>query len=339
MEKNLKKPDKLSVCYIIAAAAIECVAVFYYGIRALAVSAAAIAAALIIDFICVKLRGRKYSASDLTCIIEALLLSFMMPSSISFGIIAAASAVMVIIGRHILGENENRVMPAPAIGYVFALVMWKEDVLSFPEITGSFKFMSYSPEELTVSSSSWYNTAGVFKESWYDIFIGSTQGPLGTGVIALIIICAIMLIIARKIRIAPIIGILISTSFFGSVVCKSGSYLNSALYEICANMVIFAAVFLAADKDIAPSKFSFGILYGLVTGMTAYYLTFFTERENAIVPALIICSPICVLLKNLSSRSYLMRKSKKASGSAEKRVTEAEKKKEEWREGEACSNE
>lgn len=302
MKKLGRKTDKLSVTYILALLAIAVVAVVINGYKAALLLAVMSAAAFVADFVCVKLKKRDYELSDLSCIAESWLLAFMFPSTMPLGKAVAASVVAVLLGRHILGENRIRLIPSSVIGYIFALCAWKDDVLSFPNITGDTEAMELS-NGLISSSSAHFNSAGVFREPLFDVFTGNVNGAMGANVIILLLICAIILIISRRVRFAPLLGVLISMAFFGGVVQKSGDFLLSAESEILANMVIFSAIFFASDKDTAPSGFISGMLYGLTLGMVAYYISYFTDQENAIIPAIVICSPICLLCRSFVKKN------------------------------------
>lgn len=302
MRKLESKTDKLSVTYILSLLAIAVVAVVINGFKAALLIIVMSAAAFVADFVCVKLKKRNYEISDLSCIAESWLLAFMFPSTMPLEKALAAAVAAVLLGRHIFGENRTRLMPSPVIGYVFALCAWKDDVLSFPNITGDTEAMELS-NGLIPSSSAHFNSAGVFRESLFDVFTGNINGAMGTNVIILLLICAVILLISRRIRFAPLIGVFVSMAFFGGVVHKSGEFLLSAESEVLANMVLFAAIFFASDKDTAPSGFVSGMLYGLTLGMVAYYISFFTDQENTIIPAIVICSPICLLCRSFVKKT------------------------------------
>lgn len=314
MKKIESKTYNLSVTYIISLIAIATVALFMHGIRVAVLLLVMSVAAFVTDFICVRIKGRNFEISDLSCIAEAWLLAFMFPSLIPLGKAVTSVVVAVIIGRHILGENKVKLLPSPVIGYTFALCAWKDDVLSFKNITGAVDTIELS-DGLVMSSSASFNSSGVFRESDFDILTGNVNGAIGTNVIALLLLCAVILVIARRIRITPFIGVIVSLAFFGGIVQKSGDFILSAKYEVLANMAVFAAIFFVSDKDIAPVKPMSGLLYGLTLGMVSYYLTFFTDQENAIIPAIIICSPICILCRSLAV-------SKKASDNSETTTAE-----------------
>jgi Na+-translocating ferredoxin:NAD+ oxidoreductase RnfD subunit len=294
----MKKSEKISVPYIVVLTAIAVVSIFYYGFRVLLLLFIAMLAGVVTEIVCLNLKKQKYNQNMSSVLSEAVILTFMMPASINIGILIISEIFATAFGRHIFGSGNKKLIPPPVLGYVFALAGWKKEVLSYPEIIGKIGYFSFKKGDLSASSSAMFNSSGVFNVSDYNILVGNTISSLGTGVIGLLIICAVVLLISRKIRISPLIGFVVSISFFGSIVCKSGDYLVSAKYEILANMVIFSAVFLVSDKESAPEKFVPGLLYGLTLGMVTYYFTFFTEQENAVIPAMIICIPIALLCRS-----------------------------------------
>lgn len=308
-----EKSVKLSPIYIISICSILAASSFYYGIRVIILLAVTMFAALCTDYFCTRLQKKKYKASNLDCLAETALLVFMLPASFNFAYAAIAAVFMVIIGRYVLGSGSKRIIPAPAVGYIFALVFWKRNLLSFPENTNQ-NFWSLKLGNLVSSSSSYFNLNEDYKENFFDVLIGNVTGALGTNIIILLVFIGFILIAFKKINLTPALGMLLIMFVFGTLTSKLVNTFRTGIFEIFSNFLMFAAVFLISDKETSPSTFWAGLIYGVTVGFLTFYFTFFTHMENSVIASIIICSPVCYLCKKMNVVSKI--KVKKKGGEA-----------------------
>jgi hydrogenase-4 membrane subunit HyfE len=67
-------------------------------------------------------------------------------------------------------------------------------------------------------------------------------------------------------------------------------------------MVLFASVYIVADKRIAPKKDYYAFFYGLFIAIVSYILVLTMAKENAIVIVSLLFTPVALALKNLEKR-------------------------------------
>lgn len=283
--------QKISLTYIISVIAIAAISATYYGIRSLVVLAVAVVTSILCDYICVKVQKNNYYARYADVLVEAALFSFMLPASVNFFTEVISAIFMVVISRHILGSGKNRIVSTPATGYLFAVFFNKANILRAPIADGK-DFFSMNVGDTYDSSSAYFNMSGTFKEDIFDVLSGNTIGAMGTNVIILLVIIGIVFTALKKINVFPAIGFLAILFILGYATGIETNQLRKGLFEICADMAMFTAVFIVSDPDISPSSFLNGILYGATVGLVAFYLTYFTQTENAPVLAVVLCSPI-----------------------------------------------
>ena len=78
-------------------------AYYYYGLRVLILTAVSVVTSVIVDYVCVSLMKRKYDWSDQSPVMDALLLTLLMPASVPYSIMAISTALMVVIGKYAFG--------------------------------------------------------------------------------------------------------------------------------------------------------------------------------------------------------------------------------------------
>ncbi|MBE6825456.1 MAG: hypothetical protein E7511_01050 [Ruminococcus sp.] len=262
------------------------ISVFYYGIRAAAVLGLAAVTAVLTDFICLFLRDRAYKAADLSNVANALILALMFPASIPYSIVILSTVFAVAVGTHVFGTRRDMLFPPAAAGYLFALLSWKEEVLSFPKTGAEIRLFGNDALARFPSMSADFNAEGVLTTDAYDILIGTICGPMGTGCLFLIVLGLLVLGFRKSISWSGVIG------FFSGIVLLCFFTRTSPYAALSTNMVLFAALFLAADTNIAPRGFFPPWFGGIFTGALTQYLVYAYDIEYAPVVAVMLSCPV-----------------------------------------------
>ena len=83
MLNKKRKERHIWIDIIITLLALELMAYFYYGMKALMLGGVCIAVSLAAELITLRLLHRKFTADDLTCTSDGLITALMMPAAIS----------------------------------------------------------------------------------------------------------------------------------------------------------------------------------------------------------------------------------------------------------------
>ena len=83
MLNKKRKERHIWIDIIITLLALELMAYFYYGVKALMLGAVCVAVSLAAELITLRLLHRKFTADDLTCTSDGLITALMMPAAIS----------------------------------------------------------------------------------------------------------------------------------------------------------------------------------------------------------------------------------------------------------------
>ena len=67
-------------------------------------------------------------------------------------------------------------------------------------------------------------------------------------------------------------------------------------------MVLFAAVYIIADRRIAPKRDYFAFFYGFFIASFSYIITLTTAKENSIVLVSLVFTPVALGFRNLEKR-------------------------------------
>ena len=301
MVRSFRKERLVWIDLMITLLVLELMSYFYYGARSLVLAGVCVCFSAAAEIICLRLMHRKFTADDLTCTSDALIIALMMSPVIDYRIAAIASVFAVVAAKNVFGGRQNMIFSPAAAAYVFVLTSWGRKLLLYPEPhtkTGIFS----DPEGLVSSASYIYDTTGKVEHSNFELLLGNFAGPAGAVSILLLIVAAVMLIFRRNISVGAFLGCVLGTVLFAAVTPVAGTRNESVRYSLMMNMVLFASIYIVADRRIAPKREYFAFFYGLFIGVFSYILVLTRALENAVVIVSVLFTPAALALKNLEKK-------------------------------------
>ena len=283
--------------YWMVLGAIVFVAVCFYGLRAAAVMGLAALTALLTDFFCLFLRGRSYRLVDLSNIGNALILVLMFPATIPFSIVILSTVFAVAVGSHVFGCRKDLLFPPAAVGYLFALICWKDSVLKFPAPGEPLQF--FHTEMLRQESfSSLFNEKGSILHLHYDLMemlIGAVPGAMGTGCIILLVLGIVILLCRKQLNLWAVLG----ASGFLLFPAVAG---RMDLGILLTNMLLFSTLFFLADPSLMPCRSVLALLASYLTSLLAGFLIVKYHIEYAPIAAVILTCPLWRWMAQLDTK-------------------------------------
>ncbi|WP_295095477.1 RnfABCDGE type electron transport complex subunit D [Ruminococcus sp.] len=301
MLKKVRKERHIWLDIMLTLLTLELMSYFYYGIRSVVLAAICITAASLAEIISIRLMDRKFSADDLTCTSDALIIALMFPAIIDYKIAAIACIFAIVVAKNVFGGRINMIFSPAAVAYVFVLTSWGRKLLQYTEPhvkTGIFE----KPEVLVNSVSHTFNLTGTFKHSDFEILLGNFSGPSGAVSILLLAVAAVVLMFRRSISVGAFLGTILGTAFFAVFTPVISSKSDSLKYSLVTNMVLFAAVYIVSDVRIAPKRDYYAFFYGLFIGVFSYVIVLTGAKENAIVIVAVLFTPVTLGFKNLEKK-------------------------------------
>lgn len=250
--------QKIMLCVIIALLPATVFGIFNFGPRALAVIVVTIASCMVSEYVFNKLRHKKQTVGDLSCIVTGLLLALNLTSTIPFWIAILGGAFAIIVVKMIFGGLGQNFMN-PALGArCFLLLAFTAPMTSFTfdGVTGA--------TPLAVIKEN-----GTLFDSTLAMFTGRIAGTIGeTSVIALLIGAIFLIalkIIDFRIPVTYIVTFVIFIVLFGGHL-TTGDLGTFVIQEVCGGGLILGAFFMATDYVTSPITPRGRILYGIICG-------------------------------------------------------------------------
>lgn len=277
---------------------------FYYGTRALILILVSAMTSYITELVSVKLSRKKISKSNLTAFLSGIILALLMPATLPYELMAAASFMMIVIGKIAFGGLENQIFPCTAIGFALSSLCWGEYILAYPApvANGSLPLASHTGVELVESFTSVVDSVTVPAISYIDLMLGAYTGPMGTTHIILLFVCALTFMFrATASRMVFISSLATILSFQYLMPTLGNDHLTSLIYELLSGSTLFIIIFIACDPAIVPQKRSARLIYGILVGCFTVLFRRVGAIENAAVFGVIAA---CIFVGALDKYFY-----------------------------------
>lgn len=298
MLKKARKERLIWLDIMITLLTLELMSYFYYGIRSVFLAGICVITGFAAELISIRLMGRKFTADDLTCTSDALIIALMFPAVMDYHVSFIAVLFAIIVAKNLFGGRLNMIFSPAAAAYVFVLTSWERQLLQYTEPhvkTGLFE----EPVAFVKSASYVFDHTGTFGHTDFEILLGNFSGPSGAVSILLLSVAAVVLMMRRSISAGAFIGTIFGTGLFAVVTPIVSSRGDSLKYSLVTNMVLFAAIYIVSDVRIAPKRDYYAFFYGLFIGVISYVLVLTGAKENAIVMVSVLFTPIALGFKHL----------------------------------------
>lgn len=307
-----REPRKVYLERFIIMLALLAPAVFFQGARAAAVCVVSVVLCMAADFLCCKLRRIPYDYKDAAVPFWGLAAAMMMPSSISFLMVALSAVLCICVGKHLFGGSDNIVFCPPAISAAFILICYPADMLYAPKYGDKIPLFGSSDVVLSRSAEYALKLGNTPSAGIMDTLMGHTAGAIGTIYILVIAVCGICMMIRRSSSLCAVLSCLAVCGLFAFFFPRADvSGWQSVIYELSSGYLLFGTVFLAAEPYRCPEKLMGKVIYGGLLGYITMTFRIFGRTEGSFLFALLIVgalgSSFDQLVENLSywRKTYL----------------------------------
>ena len=264
----------------------------YYGLRALALSCTAVAAAVVTDITCVLLR-RQRLVKDFSAPVTGLAVAMMMPASVSYHVLIFASVFGVALIKHVFGGRDAYIFSPAAAAYAFASISWPSQVLLYPQPFSDLPVWGAVTANLSPSFERTLNLGAVPNVSYMDLFLGQFLGPMGATHVLVLLVCVFCLMLRRSISPEVFLGsagVIAAIAWFFPRV--GVTHMQSVANELFGGVVLFVLIFLASDPATLPESRTGRLWYGVTFGAFVVAFRYFGRSEGAAAFALLIVNAL-----------------------------------------------
>ena len=149
-------------------------AVYFFGIRALYLTALSVAVCVLTEYLWQKITKKQITAGDFSAVVTGMLLAFNMPATAPGWVVVLTSVFSILVVKQMFGGIGNNFANPALMGRLLAMVVWPGAVMQY-----------IAPVTLNADAVSSATVLGAVKTggeagySYLQMFLGEIPGALG----------------------------------------------------------------------------------------------------------------------------------------------------------------
>ncbi len=259
-------------------------AIYFFGLKALAIIIVSIIGAVVTEYLFLVVRGKKVSINDGSAVITGILLALTLPPTIPYWMAFIGSAVAIGLGKQVFGGLGYNPFNPALVGRAFLLAAYPVSMTSW--ITPVDGVSSATPLNLV--------TRGVVTEYW-NLFIGRVGGSLGETSALALLLGAVYLIYKGYINWRIPAGML------GSVFVLTFVLGEDPIFNLLAGGLMLGALFMATDMVTSPITKKGRWIFGLGAGFLVVIIRLWGGYPEGVLYSILLMN-ITVPLLNRYTR-------------------------------------
>lgn len=295
--------------------------VYFFGPRAVFVTALCIVSALASEWLVQKMAGREVTVSDGSAFLTGLLLGMNLPAGAPFYIPVIGSFVAVAITKQLFGGLGFNIFNPALIGRAFVLITWPRAMTTWVEPTAAFTALDAKTTATPL---------GILKEEgigellevfgtkmnlYTELLVGHRAGSLGeTSVIALLIGAAYLLYkryITWHIPASFLGTVAVLTWMFGGGKDpETGKFVldlfgGDPLIHLLSGGLIIGVFFMATDYVTVPTVKNGQIVFGIGCGLITVLIRLWGGFPEGVMFAILLMNCFTPLIdRNMRRRPF-----------------------------------
>lgn len=289
------KKTTLNLWIFAAALAILLIlAVVFFGVHILLLTAVSFAVALLVEFAFAK--GRKLPF-DKEWMITPLVVVLILPPAVPAWLVGIATFFAVFFGKNIFGGSGKYIFFPALVGALFVLISFPVQMATSWQQPGSDIMASATPLlSLNRGVTPYPFTLG-------ELLLGQAPGSTGE-IFRLGVIVLGLLLFILKVRdwkaTASYLGVFFVLTAFIYFVFPDAAIARDPIISLLSGGILFGAFFIASDPVLQPQT-SFGkVLYGVGLALLTFVIRNFATFAEGVTFTLIIMSAISPLIDNVT---------------------------------------
>ena len=282
-----------------------CIAIYFFGPRALIATVVSVVACMVFEYGYRKLMKKSNTLGDCSAIITGILLAFVCPVTLPYWILIIGDFFAIVVIKQLFGGLGHNFIN-PALGArAFLMLCYPVDMTTWalPGVTNWAPFgLSVGQDYIDATTGATAMSAdfmhnGLLPESTLmDMFVGNIGGCIGE-ISAMLLLVGGIYLIARGVIRARIPVIYIATVAILTFIFPLGGNDNLTwmLYQLCGGGLFLGAFFMATDYVTSPVTQKGEVVYALGCGLLTVFIRYFGGYPEGVSYAILLMN-LCVWL-------------------------------------------
>ena len=275
---------------VIALVPVTLVGVLFFGFNALLILAASTMSAMFFEAVVLMLTNKKfclkYLLSDGSSAVTGLLVGLVLPPLAPIWLAVIASAVAILIGKHIFGGIGKNIFNPALVGRAFAFMSWPVLMTRWYEPLAMNNWFADLASGAT--------PLGGAEATLLEMFLGNIGGSLGETSAIAILLGGLYLFLKGHID-WRIPGGYIGTAAIFALVTNQFDFAQVA-YHLLAGGLLFAAIFMATDMVTSPTTKLGRLIFGIGCGLVSMFVRIFASAPEGVTYAVLFMNALVPLI-------------------------------------------
>jgi len=281
----------------------------YFRTRALLVIAVCVAACVVSEYLCNRLRKRPGTLGDLSAVVTGVILALSLPPAIPYSMAIIGSAFAMIIGKMVFGGLGSNIFNPAMVGRAFltasfgaAMTTWTVPATIDPAMNTLTAANTSATTQATPLAWSKMAQKGLVKPAKVNkqagwAFWGETGGCLGETSSIAFLIGGAYLLIRRTITWHMPAAVLLSAGAIALTtwLIKPDVYVNPLVHLFSGSLMI-CAFFIATDPVTAPLSVKGMWIFGVGVGALIMLIRIVGEYPEGVMYAVLIMNAVSPLI-------------------------------------------
>ena len=276
-----------------------------FGLRALAVCAVSVVAAVAAEWLWRKITRQYGTISDLSAAVTGLLLALTLPASVPYWAAAVGAVFAVVVVKGFFGGLGQNIFNPAAVGMILTRLSFS-NTMSYPAIPwGEGTMVDVVTGGTVLSGTIQGGYSSLMDVSLLDLFLGRTQGAMGEVCKVLILVGLLYLLLRQAIdwrvtftyigaftALIAIAGIAIA----GGGIVKDFDIWHFIGVEFLAGGMLFGATFMLTDPVTMPATKPGRYIYALSAASLTVLIRLFASAPEGVGYSILLANLITPVL-------------------------------------------
>ena len=270
--------------------------IYFFGFRALMVTAVSAAACVFFEWIYRKLMKLDSTVWDLSAVVTGVLLAFVCPVTIPYWCIILGDFFAIIVVKQLfggIGQNfVNPALAARAFMFSWPVLMSTWVKVGFENAAGIFS----TADAVTAATPLAPMHQGQLPDvSMMDMFLGNVGGCLGETSAVLLLIGLVYLLIRRVISLRIPLVFIATVALLSYLFPQGNDAVTWMGYQVLGGGLMLGAIFMATDYVTSPVTKLGQVIFAIGCGVITIVIRYFGGYNEGVSYAILImnaCAPL-----------------------------------------------
>ncbi len=301
-------------------------AVYFFGPRALILTAVSVAGCMFFEWGYRKIMKKSNTLGDLSAVITGVLLAFVCPVYLPYWVILIGDFFAIVVVKQLFGGlGKNFLNPALA-GRAFLMLCYPVQMTTWVQPgPKNWAGILTAVDAVTGATplSTDYMHSGLLPDgvSLGDMFVGNVGGCIGEVSALMLLAGGIYLVWRGVIRIRIPVAFIATVAVLTFIFPQGGNdRLQWMLYEILGGGLMLGAIFMATDYVTSPATKRGELIYGVGCGLLTVFIRYFGGYPEGVSYAILLMNVCAWLFDQIGqpARFGVTKEAKAAAKAAEK---------------------